>query len=249
MCGQSTDATIPTKGMFLGMVPRIGLRAGISRHIGVLSEPSKSGMRRPRRSSGSRRPARQRRIQVRLHGVEHTATYASLGRAHDTDTCMVPHILLLSAVLMWGWTFVATKILLAELGPIEVAAIRLVRGRRSCARDVDDLTSGPGPPGARSAHQLRLRRRSRGILSKLGISPRDTAGRCRGRRRRNRQRDGRARHETSRAGGSVEAPRADELGKRPHLAFVLAQNGSRGTESCGHDEQAHPSTHVRLRCA
>jgi len=41
---------------------------------------------------------------------------------------MVPHVLLLSAVIMWGWTFVAAKILLAELGPIEVVAMRLAIG-------------------------------------------------------------------------------------------------------------------------
>ena len=29
---------------------------------------------------------------------------------------------------MWGWTFVATKILLAELGPIEIVAMRLAIG-------------------------------------------------------------------------------------------------------------------------
>jgi len=41
---------------------------------------------------------------------------------------MLPHVLLLSAVVMWGWTFVATKILLAELGPIEIVAMRLAIG-------------------------------------------------------------------------------------------------------------------------
>ena len=41
---------------------------------------------------------------------------------------MLPHVLLLSAVVMWGWTFVATKILLAELDPIEVVAMRLAIG-------------------------------------------------------------------------------------------------------------------------
>src|SRR5688572_2564253 len=38
---------------------------------------------------------------------------------------MLPHLLLLCAVIIWGWTFVATKILLAELGPIEILAMRL----------------------------------------------------------------------------------------------------------------------------
>ena len=41
---------------------------------------------------------------------------------------MLPHVLLLSAVVIWGWTFVATKILLAELGPIEIFALRLAIG-------------------------------------------------------------------------------------------------------------------------
>jgi len=43
---------------------------------------------------------------------------------------MLPHVLLLSAVVVWGWTFVATKILLAELGPIEIVAMRLAIGQR-----------------------------------------------------------------------------------------------------------------------
>jgi drug/metabolite transporter (DMT)-like permease len=41
---------------------------------------------------------------------------------------MRPHILLLSAVVIWGWTFVATKILVAELGPVEILALRLALG-------------------------------------------------------------------------------------------------------------------------
>lgn len=41
---------------------------------------------------------------------------------------MRPHVLLLAAVVMWGWTFVATKILIAELGPVEIYAMRLVIG-------------------------------------------------------------------------------------------------------------------------
>ncbi|MGH9381633.1 MAG: EamA family transporter [Thermoanaerobaculia bacterium] len=41
---------------------------------------------------------------------------------------MVPRALLLTAVVIWGWTFVATKILLAELGPVEVFALRLAVG-------------------------------------------------------------------------------------------------------------------------
>ena len=41
---------------------------------------------------------------------------------------MLPHVLLLCAVTFWGWTFVATKILLGELGPIEILALRLAIG-------------------------------------------------------------------------------------------------------------------------
>jgi drug/metabolite transporter (DMT)-like permease len=41
---------------------------------------------------------------------------------------MLPHTLLLCAVIMWGWTFVATKILLAELGPVEIIGMRLAIG-------------------------------------------------------------------------------------------------------------------------
>jgi drug/metabolite transporter (DMT)-like permease/SAM-dependent methyltransferase len=36
--------------------------------------------------------------------------------------------MLLAGVVIWGWTFVATKILLEELGPIEILALRLVIG-------------------------------------------------------------------------------------------------------------------------
>ena len=41
---------------------------------------------------------------------------------------MLPRVLLLSAAVIWGWTFVATKILLAEIGPIEIFALRLAIG-------------------------------------------------------------------------------------------------------------------------
>jgi drug/metabolite transporter (DMT)-like permease len=41
---------------------------------------------------------------------------------------MLPHLLLLAAVVIWGWTFVATKILVAELGPIDIFALRLAIG-------------------------------------------------------------------------------------------------------------------------
>jgi drug/metabolite transporter (DMT)-like permease len=41
---------------------------------------------------------------------------------------MLPHVLLVAAVVLWGWTFVATKILLAELGPVEIFAMRLAIG-------------------------------------------------------------------------------------------------------------------------
>lgn len=39
-----------------------------------------------------------------------------------------PHALLFAAVVIWGWTFVATKILLAEIGPLEILALRLAIG-------------------------------------------------------------------------------------------------------------------------
>jgi len=38
---------------------------------------------------------------------------------------IIPRVLLLSAVIIWGWTFVATKILVAELGPVEIFGLRL----------------------------------------------------------------------------------------------------------------------------
>jgi drug/metabolite transporter (DMT)-like permease len=41
---------------------------------------------------------------------------------------VLPHLLLLCAVVMWGWTFVATKILLTEIGPVEIIALRLAIG-------------------------------------------------------------------------------------------------------------------------
>jgi hypothetical protein len=41
---------------------------------------------------------------------------------------MRPHLLLLAAVIIWGWTFVATKILVAELGPVEIFGMRLAIG-------------------------------------------------------------------------------------------------------------------------
>jgi len=41
---------------------------------------------------------------------------------------MLPRTLLLIAVVIWGWTFVATKILVAELGPVEIFALRLAIG-------------------------------------------------------------------------------------------------------------------------
>jgi drug/metabolite transporter (DMT)-like permease len=41
---------------------------------------------------------------------------------------MFPRVLLLCAVIIWGWTFVATKILVAELGPVEIFALRLGLG-------------------------------------------------------------------------------------------------------------------------
>jgi drug/metabolite transporter (DMT)-like permease len=41
---------------------------------------------------------------------------------------MLPHALLLTTVVLWGWTFVATKILVAELGTVEILALRLAIG-------------------------------------------------------------------------------------------------------------------------
>jgi drug/metabolite transporter (DMT)-like permease len=41
---------------------------------------------------------------------------------------MLPHVLLLAAVVLWGWTFVFTKLLLTELGPVEIFAVRLILG-------------------------------------------------------------------------------------------------------------------------
>lgn len=38
---------------------------------------------------------------------------------------ILPRILLLAAVILWGWTFIATKILLEELDPLEIFALRL----------------------------------------------------------------------------------------------------------------------------
>jgi drug/metabolite transporter (DMT)-like permease len=54
------------------------------------------------------------------------------GHASVNDTppqgAVVPRILLLLAVIIWGWTFVATKILVAELGPVEIFGLRLAIG-------------------------------------------------------------------------------------------------------------------------
>jgi drug/metabolite transporter (DMT)-like permease/SAM-dependent methyltransferase len=41
---------------------------------------------------------------------------------------VIPRLLLLVAVVIWGWTFVATKILLEELGAVEILALRLAIG-------------------------------------------------------------------------------------------------------------------------
>jgi len=40
----------------------------------------------------------------------------------------VTRALLLAAVIIWGWTFVATKVLVAEIGPVEIFALRLAIG-------------------------------------------------------------------------------------------------------------------------
>lgn len=41
---------------------------------------------------------------------------------------MLPRLLLLSAAIIWGWTFVATKVLVAEIGPVEIFGLRLALG-------------------------------------------------------------------------------------------------------------------------
>jgi drug/metabolite transporter (DMT)-like permease len=41
---------------------------------------------------------------------------------------VLPRILLLCTVIVWGWTFVATKVLVAEVGPVEIFALRLAIG-------------------------------------------------------------------------------------------------------------------------
>ena len=41
---------------------------------------------------------------------------------------MLPRLLLLAAVVIWGWTFVATKVLVAEIGPVEIFGLRLAIG-------------------------------------------------------------------------------------------------------------------------
>ena len=50
---------------------------------------------------------------------------------------MAAHLLLLSAVIIWGWTFVATKILLTELGPVDFAAIARACGARGVRVEKD----------------------------------------------------------------------------------------------------------------
>lgn len=41
---------------------------------------------------------------------------------------MLPHILVFTTVVIWGWTFIATKIALAEIGPVEIYALRMAVG-------------------------------------------------------------------------------------------------------------------------
>jgi drug/metabolite transporter (DMT)-like permease len=48
--------------------------------------------------------------------------------ASSTIALVLPRILLICTVVVWGWTFVATKILIAELGPVEIFALRLAIG-------------------------------------------------------------------------------------------------------------------------
>ena len=44
------------------------------------------------------------------------------------QAAVLPRVLLLAAVVIWGWTFVATKVVLAEIGPVEILALRLAIG-------------------------------------------------------------------------------------------------------------------------
>jgi drug/metabolite transporter (DMT)-like permease len=46
----------------------------------------------------------------------------------SVSTGLLPRVLLLAAVVIWGWTFVAAKILVEEVGPIEIFALRLAIG-------------------------------------------------------------------------------------------------------------------------
>jgi drug/metabolite transporter (DMT)-like permease len=41
---------------------------------------------------------------------------------------VLPHLLALAAVILWGWSFVFTKILIPELGAVEIYAVRLALG-------------------------------------------------------------------------------------------------------------------------
>ena len=48
--------------------------------------------------------------------------------AISATSLAAPRLLLLLAVVIWGWTFVATKVLLEEIGPVEILALRLAIG-------------------------------------------------------------------------------------------------------------------------
>ena len=50
------------------------------------------------------------------------------GSESGLPSAVLPRLLLLAAVVIWGWTFVATKVLLAEIGPVEILALRLAIG-------------------------------------------------------------------------------------------------------------------------
>jgi len=41
---------------------------------------------------------------------------------------VLPHLLVLAAVTLWGWSFVFTKMLIAELDPVEIFAVRMALG-------------------------------------------------------------------------------------------------------------------------
>jgi len=74
--------------------------------------------------SGERDTFREDRPLKRLLRASEACTHG----LRENDELKLPRVLLLSAVVIWGWTFVATKILVAELGPVEIFALRLAIG-------------------------------------------------------------------------------------------------------------------------